>query len=236
MKAHFSTTALLLCLSCSSLAAPNFPQLSGRVVDSAGMLGSSSVRSITRLLAEHERTTTNQIVVATLSDLQGYSIEEYGYQLGRHWAIGQKDSNNGVLLLVAQKERKVRIEVGYGLEGTLTDALSGNIIQTVIKPKFKKGNFSQGVSLGVAAITDAIAGQYQAKKVKKSSSRYWAIFVLALIFFQFIRSFFYSSSSGNNNGRDSHFGGFGSGSSGGFSGGFSGGGGSFGGGGASGGW
>ena len=97
------------------------------------------------MLAAHERATGQQVVVVTLDSLQGYSIEDYGYQLGRHWGIGQKGKNNGALLIVAPKEHKVRIEVGYGLEGTLTDATSRTIIQNYILPSFKRGDYNAGV-------------------------------------------------------------------------------------------
>lgn len=87
---------------------------------------------------------TNQVVVATIPSLEGQEIEEYGYRLGRHWGIGQKDKNNGVLLIVAPQERRVRIEVGYGLEGTLTDALSSRIVKQEILPWFRKGTNGDG--------------------------------------------------------------------------------------------
>jgi uncharacterized protein len=101
------------------------------------------------------------VVVVTLPSLQGYDIADYGYQLGRHWAIGQKGRNNGALLIVAPKERKVRIEVGYGLEGALTDAISRDIIERVIKPPFRQGHYEQGIRAGTAAILAAIGGEYR---------------------------------------------------------------------------
>ena len=102
-----------------------FPTLTGRVVDEANILDPATQRAaLTQKLADLEAKSTDQVVVVTLKSLQGTSIEDYGYQLGRHWQIGQKDKNNGVLLIVAPNERKVRIEVGYGLEGTLTDLVS----------------------------------------------------------------------------------------------------------------
>ncbi len=113
---------LLLILALPALASePKFPPLTGRVVDDAGVLNASTRGELTDMLAEHERATGEQVVVVTLESLQGYPIEDYGYQLGRHWGIGQKGTNTGALLIVVPKERKVRIEVGYGLEGMLTD-------------------------------------------------------------------------------------------------------------------
>ena len=101
-----------------------FPALSGRVVDEAGLLSTGDRTALTNSLARLEAKTTDQLVVVTLQSLQGRPIADYGYQLGRYWGIGQKDKNNGVLLIVAASERQVRFEVGYGLEGTLTDALT----------------------------------------------------------------------------------------------------------------
>src|SRR5690606_9503078 len=107
---------------------------------------------LTTRLEALERDTTDQLVVVTVPDLQGREIEDYGYQLGRAWGIGQAENDNGVLLIVAPIERKVRIEVGYGLEGVLTDALSALIIQNQILPAFRDGDYALGVAQGVAAI------------------------------------------------------------------------------------
>src|SRR5208337_5482968 len=107
----------MLILASRALAAePKFPPLTGRVVDDARVLDTWTQSELTDMLADHERATGEQVVVVTLDSLQGYSIEDYGYQLGRHWGIGQKGKNTGALLIVVPKERKVRIEVGYGLE------------------------------------------------------------------------------------------------------------------------
>lgn len=153
---------LALCLTGpTAVAAPQFPTLTGRVVDEAGILSPQVESELSAQLAAHEQATTNQVVVVTLKSLQGYAIDDYGYQLGRHWAIGQKGKNNGVLLIVAPTERKLRIEVGYGLEGTLTDALSRDIIERVIKPPFRQQNYEQGIRAGVGAILAALAGEYR---------------------------------------------------------------------------
>src|ERR1700736_726173 len=122
-----------ICLVCACAAQTlSFPALTGRVVDEAGLLDAAARTALTESLAALEQKTTDQLVVVTLKSLQGTSIEDYGYQLGRRWQIGQKDKNNGVLLIVAPNERKVRIEVGYGLEGTLTDAVSRLLIANAI--------------------------------------------------------------------------------------------------------
>src|SRR5260370_40538125 len=115
------------------------------------------------MLEQHERASGGQqVVVVTLKSLQGLSIEDFGYQLGRHWGIGQKDENTGALLIVAPNEHKVRIEVGYGLEGTLTDALSRAIIERDIVPAFKRGDLNGGVLAGTAAILRVLGGDASA--------------------------------------------------------------------------
>ncbi len=169
-----ATLALLLLLGLVAVAsesAPTFPKLTGRIVDNATMLDEAQEQRLSQLLEAHEKATTNQIVIATLPNLQGYAIETYGYQLGRAWAIGQKDKDNGVLLIVAKQERKVRIEVGYGLEGVLTDAISSNIVHTVILPRFKRGDFSGGIESGAKAIIQALGGQYAMQHASKGKSK-----------------------------------------------------------------
>src|SRR5450830_502192 len=150
---------LLLCtLALTARADLQFPELSGRVVDSAQMIDAPVREALNQQLQAHEKATGEQIVVVTVANLQGATIEDYGYQLGRYWGIGQKDKNNGALLIVARDERKLRIEVGYGLEGRLTDAQSSVIINQVITPAFKTGNFSKGISDGVAAMLVVLGG------------------------------------------------------------------------------
>ena len=151
--------AVLLSLAMPALAAgPDFPQLTGRVVDQAGILTPSTRAGLTEMLAQFEQATGQQVVVVTLRSLQGYPIEDFGYQLGRKWGIGQKGKNTGALLIVAPNERKVRIEVGYGLEGTLTDAASRTIIEREILPSFRNGDFNGGVVAGTAAIVALLGG------------------------------------------------------------------------------
>src|SRR5215471_6769842 len=139
-------------------AEPTFPTLSGRVVDDANLLSTADKQALTADLKALEEKSSDQVVVVTLPSLQGYSIEDYGYQLGRHWGIGTKQLNNGVLLIVAPNERKVRIEVGRGLEPTLTDALSSIIINTSILPKFRTGDLAGGIKDGVRDITKVLTG------------------------------------------------------------------------------
>lgn len=148
---------LLLLLEGVALAAePDFPLLTGRVVDQAGILSAATRAGLTEMLAQHESAGGEQVVVVTLKSLQGYPIEDFGYRLGRHWGIGQKGKNTGALLIVGPDERKVRIEVGYGLEGRLTDAASRTIIEDDILPAFRRGDFDAGVVAGTTAILTAL--------------------------------------------------------------------------------
>ncbi|MDY4299204.1 TPM domain-containing protein [Pseudomonas salmasensis] len=149
---------LLACVGVAQ-AALTFPALTGRVVDSAQMIDPTVREQLTQQLQALEQTSGDQLVVVTVPDLQGVPIEDYGYQLGRQWGIGQKGKDNGALLIVSRDDRQVRIEVGYGLEGVLTDAQSWVIINQVILPKFKAGNFSQGISDGVAAMIQVVGGE-----------------------------------------------------------------------------
>ncbi|MEG8244150.1 TPM domain-containing protein [Pseudomonas paracarnis] len=149
---------LLACVGVAQ-AALSFPALTGRVVDSAQMIDPAVREQLTQQLQALEQTSGDQLVVVTVPDLQGVPIEDYGYQLGRQWGIGQKGKDNGALLIVCRDDRQLRIEVGYGLEGVLTDAQSWVIINQVILPKFKAGNFSQGISDGVAAMIQVVGGE-----------------------------------------------------------------------------
>jgi uncharacterized protein len=242
--------ALMLTVAAQAWAAePTYPQLTGRVVDEAGILDATTVAELTGLLAQHEKATGEQVVVVTLKSLQGLTIEDFGYQLGRHWGIGQKDKNTGALLIVAPKEHKVRIEVGYGLEGTLTDATSRVIIERDILPSFRSGNFKAGIVAGTKSLLKVLGGEsdtgVESSEQRLNQAPYipWAtiILVCVLLYLQFRPRRSAGSNlmrrigrSGGYLGYPGGFGGFGGGGGGG--GGFSGGGGSFGGGGASGSW
>jgi uncharacterized protein len=242
------------CLVTPALAAPQFPALTGRVVDGANVLSSQTKSDLDAKLAALEAKTSRQLVVVTLASLQGYDISDYGYQLGRAWGIGQKQLNNGVLLIVAPTEHKVRIEVGYGLEPILTDALSEIIIQNAILPDFRKGDYNGGVEQGVdaliqqlsletsAAEAKAAAAQQQAQQQDNGQGGGIGFIVFLFILFAIFRVFggwgllpFLFLGGGGRGGFGG--GGFGGGGFGGGGGGFGGGGGgSFGGGGASGSW
>jgi uncharacterized protein len=146
-------------------AQPKFPPLTGRIVDDAGILTAADRAEILEMLTTLEGKATDQLVVFTTRSLQGYPIEDYGYQLGRAWGIGQKDKNNGIILIVAPNDKKVRIEVGRGLEPIMTDLMSGLIVQNVILPAFRRGDFSGGVKAAVRDIRDVLLGD--AEEVKK---------------------------------------------------------------------
>ena len=235
-------------------AALTFPPLTGRVVDNAHVLSPQTVTDLTAKLADLETKTGRQLVVVTLPDLQGDDIEDYGYQLGRAWGIGQKGQNNGALFIVVPSEHKVRIEVGYGLEPVLTDALSSVILQEQVLPKFRAGDVNGGVTAGTDAIiqqlsldqASATANVQKATQASRSSGgipfgAIFGIFIFIIIFSTLFRRHggggmgwwlpMMILSSGS---RGGGWGGGGFGGGGG--GGFSGGGGSFGGGGASGSW
>ena len=150
------------------------PPLTGRVVDRADVLSDATEAALTATLAAHEDSTSNQVVVLTVPSLEGEILEPYATGVFREWGLGQEDRDNGVLLLVAVEDRKVRIEVGYGLEGALTDATSGTIIRREIVPRFRDGDFDAGVIGGTEAILAAIAGEYDAGSGGGPSEMTWA--------------------------------------------------------------
>lgn len=215
------------------LSQPSFPDLTGRVVDQAHALSAKTIKSLETQLKNFDTQSGNQLVVVVLETLNGYPIADYGYQLGRHWGIGQKGKNNGVLFIVALKDREMRIEVGYGLEDILTDAKTKSIIEQIVIPKFKAGNINQGIEAGVKAIIHIWKGENAAAASSDDLSDIIISLGIVLIFLIFIIIF-------NRRGGGSWGGGSGSGPSGvgrgRYSSGFSGRGGSFGGGGSSGKW
>lgn len=248
MRALIASCWLALLLASGlAQAAPTFPALTGRLVDNAHLVDPASARQLEQMLAAHEQSTGEQVVVVTLPDLQGLPIEDYGYQLGRHWGIGQKGKDNGALLIVVPSERRLRIEVGYGLEDRLTDAQASVIINSVITPSFRREAYSDGIVAGVSAMLHVLGGEPLQESPEPEGTRGSAMFALLvmLVFVVMIMS-------GGGRGRGGRggrggglgavlggalgggLGGFGGGGGGG--GGFGGGGGSFGGGGSSGGW
>ena len=157
------------------------PALTGRVVDQAGILSPAVKAELETALAAHENNTTNQVVVVTLESLNGANIEEYSLELGRRWGIGQKGKDNGVLLVVAPNDKQIRIEVGYGLEGILTDALSSNIINYYIIPEFKKGDIQNGIKIGAQKIIALLEGDESAKKEIEAQADYEPLEAAALM-------------------------------------------------------
>ena len=252
-----AATLLALVLAVGAMAGLTFPPLSGRVVDAAHVINAPTIAKLNGQLQALEAKSSIQLVVATVPSLQGEDIATFANEMFRAWKLGQKSTNNGVLLLVAPKEHQVRIEVGYGLEGTLTDVLSNIIITHAMVPRFKSGDLSGGISGGVDDIIAVLSGDkssWVARQPVRSDNRSSPVNLLVLGFmlllFMFMNwrarasggrrasmggSFAGGMIGGMLGGMES--GGFNSGgfSSGGF-GGFSGGGGSSGGGGASGGW
>lgn len=242
-------TVLILFLAIFQLAALKVPALKGRVNDYAGILSSQEENNLENYLRQFENISSVQIVILTVKSLEGENLEDYSMRVADTWKIGQKGEDNGVVLLVAMQEKKLRIEVGYGLEGSLTDAKSGYIIRNYILPYFKKGDFYSGVAAGVQAVTgvlsnelniteEQIAQSRQEEKSGKTGIPFGLLIFLFMIFFGgfgrrrrggLFTALFLGSLLGGGSNRSSGggFGGFG---------GFSGGGGGFGGGGASGGW
>ena len=162
-------TAVYILLALSAAAEPRFPPLTGRIVDAANLLTPEDRRGLESELRALEERSTDQLVVYTTPSLQGYPIEDIGYRLGRTWAIGQKGKDNGVILIVAPNERRVRIEVGRGLEPQLTDVMTKLIIENAILPAFRRNDFSGGIKAGVHDIRDVLLGD--AAAVKERAAR-----------------------------------------------------------------
>jgi uncharacterized protein len=247
-KLSFIAILLILAAAISAQALEVPPKPKGRVSDYTSILTGAQIEALNRTLAEFENQTTNQIAVVLIPTLAGDSLEDYSIRLAEKWQVGQKGRDNGVILVIVTKDRKIRIEVGYGLEGVLPDSLAGDIIRQVIAPKFRQGRFFEGIEAGVTAIMAATRGEYRATGDSKRGSRgrslisfFWPL-VIFLIFLSVLsnsvrRRRYYSRRRGGwFIGGPFWWGGGGGGFSGGFGGGFSGGGGGFGGGGASGGW
>ncbi|MET1112390.1 MAG: TPM domain-containing protein [Allosphingosinicella sp.] len=257
---------LLLLVVAAPATAQDFPKLTGRVVDAANIIPDADEAALARKLEAVETASSRQLVVATVPSLQGNDVADYGYKLGRHWGIGQKGANNGIILLVAPAEHRVTIQVGYGLEPIMTDALSHQIIAQQILPAFKRNDYPGGINAGADAIIEqlqappeqaeqkAIAAQ-QAQRQRGSRSGGGSIFPLlfwGIVFLVVILPMIRGGRRGRRHRRSGVWlwgpglgGGWGGGGSsgggfggfdGGGGGGFGGGGGSFGGGGASGGW
>jgi uncharacterized protein len=195
MKVHLRKIGLLAAVAvfCALLGVQGawalaVPALKGRINDYAGLLSSATAQQLDAGLAQLESTDSTQIVVLTIPSLEGDSLEDFSIRVVEQWQIGQKGKDNGALLLVSKNDRKIRIEVGYGLEGKLTDLVSGRIIRNIIVPQFKMGRYDQGIIDGVSAMAGVVRGEFTAPATtRRSGSRRGAspglVGVLALLFF-----------------------------------------------------
>lgn len=224
---------------------PKIPELWERVHDEARILSEPFVHQLEQGLQIHEDSTSNQIAVLIIPTLADYPIESYTLAVAEKWKLGQKENDNGVLLFIAVDDRKVRIEVGEGLEGVLTDALTNRIIRNELAPYFRQGDYEGGIQAAINAIIQAIAGEYQAESASTSSGRGrggsmlpFLIVLIIIIIISRIRGGRGGHRGGGWSSGSGWYGGGWSGGGGGWSGGggFSGGGGGFGGGGSSGSW
>lgn len=178
----------LLLFGIGAFAQPTFPELTGRVVDEAGLLSKEQEHSLADMSGTIERDSTVQVVVVTLKSLDGYDIAEYGYQLARYWKVGQRDEDNGILIMLAPKEHKVRIEIGYGLEAFITDAQAYEMIQNQMLPRFKEKDVYGGIKNTMDAIGTIISKEYtqEYSKGKPVHMNTFYIVALALIPFMII--------------------------------------------------
>lgn len=182
MRAILAILALLCAYPAQSLAqdarifvpaTAEFPALTGRVVDDAGILDASTREALRAKLQVLEEKTGDQLIVATVKSLHGGSVEDYANRLFRHWHVGEKGRNNGVLLLHAPNEHKIRVEVGYGLEGTLTDAISKLILANAVAPRFKENDFNGGMTRGVDDLIAVLSGDETFKRQAAPKSAQW---------------------------------------------------------------
>lgn len=162
MKKLLSLLVVFVGLTTLNAQRLDVPYLSGRVNDLAGVLSAQTRQTLEQKLAEHERTTSNQIAILIISSLEGEILEEYSLRVAETWKLGQKEKDNGALLLIARDDRKLRIEVGDGLEGFLTDARCSQIIRHEIVPRFKSSDYDGGVLAGVDAMLGTLEGTYVA--------------------------------------------------------------------------
>ncbi|QQS35067.1 MAG: TPM domain-containing protein [Ignavibacteriales bacterium] len=229
-------------LSQAGISQPDIPQLKQWATDLSSTLSSGEINSLNRRLKTYEDTTSNQLVLLMIPTLDDYPIEMFTHEVAEKNKIGTKENNNGVLFFIARNDRKLRLEVGYGLEGALPDALANSIIRNDIVPYFKRNEFYNGIVSGLNAIVAAIGGEYANSPEPSDESQPVSVistilFILIAIIISFLRKgsgrggggfIYYGGGFGGSGGRSSgSFGSFG---------GFSGGGGSFGGGGSSGSW
>ena len=238
---------LFLLIISAAYSQPEVPQLKYWANDFTNTISQGQLNTLNNQLKTFQDTTSNQVVFLMIPTLDNYPLEYYSMDVAQKNKIGTKEHDNGVLFLVVKNDRKMRIEVGYGLEGALPDALASSIIRNVVKPRFRNDDYYGGVKAGVSAIISAIKGEYTAERKPENEKKKTPIGTILMIIFFIILFFLRGGRRGLGSliflgGLGGFSGGFGGGSRGGGSfgggsfGGFSGGGGSFGGGGASGGW
>lgn len=247
-RIHFFYPSILIllvavCMTPALLLSQNLPDTPHQYVnDYAGLLGKQEIASLNEMLRAYEDSTSNQFVVAIFTNAQGYPVEEFSIRLAEKWKVGQKDRENGLIMAIFLEERAIRIEVGYGLEDVIPDAVAFEVAQRVIPPYFREEKYYEGIQQGMVALFKAAAGKYQGNPDAEADGiKNWMpllIFIIILILVFRRQRFSMGSSGGWRNGGPFYWGGFGgsSRSSGGGFGGFSAGGGSFGGGGATGRW
>ncbi len=257
---YLKVSFLLLLLWCkplwSQFEIPEKPALQTSVYDYIDLLDAQQKKSLSQKLVRYSDSTSTQIVITIIASTQGENINYLGAQWGQKWGIGQEGKDNGILIILAKDDRKIAINTGYGVEGSLTDALSKRIIETIILPEFRKGDYYGGLDKGSDVIFQVLTGEFQEDRTFENSEGFPFSSVLPFIIFMVILFILWSRKGGNNNGPGGRrglspwdmiilsnmgrsSGGFGGSSGGGFSGGGFGGGfggGGFGGGGASGGW
>ncbi len=179
----------LLFLCTHPLLALEVPPLKGRVNDYAGILAPATAQQLEAILQRFEAAESTQIVLLTVPSLEGTSLEDFSLRAVEAWKLGQTKLDNGALLLIAKNDRKLRIEVGYGLEGKLTDLVSGRIIRDIITPRFKEGNFDQGVIDGIAAMMAAVQGEFAATDTRRHQAKGvdpGGILIFMLVLFSFL--------------------------------------------------
>lgn len=189
--------AILFCLGMllhhSQAAALDVPSLTGRINDTAGMFSRQTVAELEGVLTQFEATDSTQIVVLTVPSLEGDILEDYSMRVVEAWKVGQKGLDNGALLLITRDDRRLRIEVGYGLEGRLTDLTAGRIIGQVIVPRFKAGNFDAGLRDGVQAMIAAVRGEFTATQAppRQQGDDPAGLIFLLIFAFSFIAKIFH---------------------------------------------
>ena len=188
----FGAFIIWVALSSQALAL-DLPALRGHVNDYAALLSPARAAALEQELSDFERSDSTQIVLLTIPTLGGENLEEFSIKVAESWKIGQKGVDDGVILLVAKAERKVRIEVGRGLEGKLTDLVSGRIIRADIVPRFKTGDFDGGITAGVKALIEVSRGEYQAAPRDLHQSKKGAPPLLTLLVFLAVAAVFLSS-------------------------------------------